>query len=144
MTRRHVLVPAGVLLAVVMGFLVWGNLTENVVYYLTPSEALDQRAGQQPGYRFRLGGLVEEDGMEETGMKETGEEVRFRVGDGAVSVDVVHTGAVPQLFRSGIGVVVEGAWDGDLFRSDTLLINHDEQYRALDGEGTYEVPTGPS
>lgn len=139
MTRRHVLVPAGVLLAVVIGFLVWGNLTENVVYYLTPSEALDRRAGQQPGYRFRLGGLVEEDGMEEAG-----EEVRFLVGDGAVSVTVIHTGAVPQLFRSGIGVVVEGAWDGDLFRSDTLLINHDEQYRAVDGEGTYEVPTGPS
>ena len=138
MTPRHVLVPAGALLAVVIGFLVWGNLTENVVYYLTPSEAVDQRAGQQPGYRFRLGGLVEEDGM-----VETTEEVRFLVGDGAVSITVVHQGAVPQLFRSGIGVVVEGAWDGDLFRSDTLLINHDEQYRAVDGEGTYEVPAGP-
>lgn len=139
MSRRHVLIPAGVLLAIVVGFLVWGGLTENVVYYLTPSEAVDQRAGQEPGSRFRLGGLVEADWMTET---EDG--VLFMVGDGAVSIPVEHAGAVPQLFRPGIGVVVEGAWEGDLFRSDTLLINHDEQYRALDGEGTYQVPTGGS
>ena len=136
MNRRHVLIPAGALLAIVIGFLVWGGLTGNVVYYLTPSEAIDQRADQEPGYRFRMGGLVEGDRLEET---DGG--VRFMVGDGAVSIAVVHTGAVPQLFRPGIGVVVEGAWDGDLFRSDTLLINHDEQYRAVDGEGTYQVPT---
>ena len=137
MNRRHVLIPAGALLAIVVGFLVWGDLTGNVVYYLTPSEAADQRADQEPGYRFRLGGLVEADRLEETD-----DGVRFMVGDGAVSIAVEHTGAVPQLFRTGIGVVVEGAWDGDLFRSDTLLINHDEQYRAVDGEGTYQVPTG--
>lgn len=136
MSRRHILIPAGALLAIVVGFLVWGGLTENVVYYLTPSEAIDQRAGQQPGYRFRLGGLVEADWMQGTD-----DGVHFIVGDGDVSIPVEHAGAVPQLFRSGVGVVVEGAWDGDVFRSDTLLINHDEQYRAVDGEGTYQVPT---
>ena len=136
MNRRHVLIPAGALLAIVVGFLVWGGLGDNVVYYLTPSEAVDQRAGQEPGYRFRLGGLVEADRLEVTD-----DGVRFTVGDGAASIAVEHTGAVPQLFRPGIGVVVEGAWKGDTFRSDTLLINHDEQYRAADGEGTYQVPT---
>ncbi|MDE0352062.1 MAG: cytochrome c maturation protein CcmE [bacterium] len=139
MNRRHVLIPAGALLAIVVGFLVWGGITDNVVYYLTPSEAVDQRSGQEPGYRFRLGGLVEADWLHGTD-----DGVRFMVGDGAVSIAVEHAGAVPQLFRPGIGVVVEGAWEGETFRSDTLLINHDEQYRAVDGEGTYQVPTaGP-
>lgn len=139
MSRRHVLLPAAALLAIVVGFLVWGGLAENVVYYLTPSEAADQRADQEPGYRFRLGGLVEADWMQGTD-----DGVHFIVGDGDVSIPVEHTGAVPQLFRPGIGVVVEGAWEGEVFRSDTLLINHDEQYRAVDGEGTYQVPTGGS
>ena len=139
MSRRHVLLPAAALLAIVVGFRVWGGLAENVVYYLTPSEAADQRADQEPGYRFRLGGLVEADWMQGTD-----DGVHFIVGDGDVSIPVEHTGAVPQLFRPGIGVVVEGAWEGEVFRSDTLLINHDEQYRAVDGEGTYQVPTGGS
>ena len=137
MTHRRFVLPTLALLAVVIGYLVWGNLTDNLVYYLTPSEAVEQRADYPPGERFRLGGLVEEGGIEET---EDG--IRFMVGDGAESITVVHSGTPPQLFRDGIGVVVEGAWEGDRFHSDVLLIRHDEQYRSPDGEGAYEVPTG--
>lgn len=136
MTRRRIVLPALVLLAAVIGGLVWINLGENLVYYLTPSEALEQQGGQAAG-RFRLGGLVEEGSVEETPGG-----IRFAVGDGAASITVVHTGAPPQLFRAGIGVVVEGAWEGASFHSDVLLINHDEQYRAPAGEGAYEVPAG--
>ena len=139
MTRRQIVLPALVLLAAVIVLLVWNNLGNNLVYYLTPSEALEQRGGPEAGGRFRLGGQVEEGGIEET---EDG--VRFAVGDGAASITVVHTGAPPQLFREGIGVVVEGAWEGGRFHSDVLLIDHDEQYRAPDGEGAYEVPAGPA
>ena len=137
MSRRTFALAALALLAVVIGYLVWGNLTDNLVYYVTPSEAVEQRGQRPDGDRFRLGGLVEEDGLEETAGG-----VRFVVGDGATSITVEHTGTPPQLFRPGIGVVVEGTWEGDRFRSDTLLIHHDEQYRAPDGEGAYEVPTG--
>ena len=48
-------------------------------------------------------------------MEETAGGVRFVVGDGASSITVDHTGTPPQLFRSGIGVVVEGTWEGDRF-----------------------------
>lgn len=135
-TRRFVL-PALALLALVIGYFVWEDLSDNVIYYLTPSEAVEQRADYPPGERFRLGGLVEGEGIAET---DGG--VRFVVGDGATSVTVLYAGTPPQLFREGIGVVVEGVWEGTRFRSDLLMIHHDEQYRAPDGEGTYEVPTG--
>ena len=137
MRHRRIVLPALALLAVVIGVLVFGGLGGDLVYYLTPSEAVEERADRPAGERFRLGGLVEEGGIEETA-----DGVRFAVGDGAASITVVHTGAPPQMFRAGIGVVVEGAWEGDLFRSDLLLIRHDEQYRAPDGEGAYEVPAG--
>ncbi len=138
MTTRHIVLPALGLLATALGWLVWNNLSDNLVYYLTPSEAVEQRADYPSGERFRLGGLVEEGGT-----AETGGEVRFLVGDGANTVTVLYAGTPPQLFREGIGVVVEGAWDGDHFRSDVLMVHHDEQYRAVDGSsGAYEVPTG--
>lgn len=134
MTRRRIVLAALALLATVIGYLVWGNLSDNLVYYLTPSEAVEQRA-DYAGERFRLGGLVEEDRIEET---EFG--VRFMLGDGATSILIDHAGAPPQLFRAGVGVVVEGAWEGQRFRSDVLIVNHDEQYRSPDGDGAYEVP----
>ncbi len=137
MTNRRLAVAALAGAAIVISILVWGNLRDNLVYYLTPTEAVDQRSEYGSGERFRLGGLVEAEGIEETES-----EVRFAVGDGATSVVVVHSGAPPQLFRDGVGVVVEGAWQGDRFHSDVMIINHDEQYRAPDGEGVYEVPTG--
>lgn len=139
MSNRRLVLPALALLAIVISYLVWNNLSENLVYYLTPSEAVEKRAEYPPGERFRLGGLVEPDGIAET---DGG--VRFAVGDGATSVTVLYAGSPPQLFREGIGVVVEGSWEEDRFYADTLLIHHDEQYRAPAGEGAYEVPTGNS
>lgn len=136
MIHRRSVLPALALLAVVIGYLVWDNLSDNVIYYLTPSEAVERRADYPSGERFRLGGLVEEEGITVTGGG-----VRFLVGDGATSVAVLYAGTPPQLFREGVGVVVEGAWEGDRFHSDVLMIHHDEQYRAPDGEGAYEIPT---
>ena len=135
MIRRRIVLTALTVLAIVIGYLVWGNLADNLVYYLTPSEAVEQRDDYESGERFRLGGLVEEDGIEETGNG-----VRFVLGDGATTIGIDHTGTPPQLFRAGVGVVVEGAWDGERFHSDVLIVNHDEQYRSPDGEGAYEVP----
>ena len=60
------------------------------------------------------------------------------------TISVAHTGAPQQLFQEGIGVVITGTWDGDLFRSDEMMVKHDEQYRTDDGS-VYEpgeYPTG--
>jgi cytochrome c-type biogenesis protein CcmE len=77
---------------------------------------------------MRLGGQVVAGSV-----AETADGVDFLVTDGNTSVAVIHTGAPQQLFQEGIGVVVEGAWDGERFRSDTMIIKHDEQYRTEDG-----------
>lgn len=56
----------------------------------------------------------------------------FTVEDCDTDVTVIHTGVPPQLFQEGIGVVVEGTWDGTVFESETMLVKHDEQYRSDD------------
>lgn len=110
---------------VLAGFLVFGNLNQNLVYYLTPSEAIAKKADFSGGERFRLGGLVEDGSV-----VRTADGVRFTLVDDRGAVTVVHAGAPAQLFASGIGVVVEGSWQGNAFSSDTMIIKHDENYRA--------------
>jgi cytochrome c-type biogenesis protein CcmE len=126
--RRYAwfLVPAVGLAVVLTGFLVY-TLGDDLVYYRTPSEIAD---GPDDG-RLRLGGQVLGGSI-----VDRGEIVEFTVTDGHEAIIVEHRGTPQQLFREGIGVVVEGEWDGSVFRSDTMIIKHDEQYRTEDG-GVY-------
>ena len=55
--------------------------------------------------------------------------VAFDVSDGRATVPVTYKGILPDLFREGQGVVAEGALDpGGIFRADTVLAKHDENY----------------
>lgn len=129
MRRYRLLAVSGVgLVAVLAGLLFFGNLNDNLVYYLTPDEAIGKKAEFTDGRRFQLGGLVEPDSVTRT---DSG--LRFVVAAGTEpdgpSVRVLHQGSPAQLFQSGIGVVLEGAWRGDEFVSDTMKVKHDENYR---------------
>ncbi len=125
--------PAVGLVLVLVGFLGYGLLNDSLVYFKTPTELVADTADDG---RLRLGGQV----MAGTVVQEEGA-VTFEVGDGQTAVAVRHEGAPSQLFNEGIGVVVEGNWDGQVFYSDTMLIKHDEQYRTEDG-GTYKPGAG--
>jgi cytochrome c-type biogenesis protein CcmE len=99
---------------------------DSLAFFRTPSEL----AAEPPpaGQALRLGGLVEEGSF-----TREGEEARFKVTDLAASVPVRYVGALPDLFREGQGVVVEGRVEGDLavggwFRADSVLAKHDERY----------------
>ncbi len=132
---RAFLIPAAGLLAVLIGFLV-ANIQENLVYYREPNEIVaDPELAADD--RFRLGGQVVPGSI-----SEDGETVTFSVTDGKQTVAVLHRGAPQQLFRAGIGVVVEGTWNGTLFTSDSMIIKHDEQYRTEDG-GVYTPENRP-
>lgn len=124
------LVPTG-LIVVVLVFLIV-TLTSNLVYFKTPTEISQEAV--DPASRLRLGGQV----ASGTVVDASGG-VTFAVTDGRIAVNVVHSGAPQDLFREGIGVVLEGSWDGTTFHSDTMLIKHDEQYRTE--EDTYTPPS---
>ena len=127
--RRYRLLALAVLgvAAVLLGVLFVGNINGNLVYYLTPTEALAQKSDFPDGRRFQLGGLVEDGSV-----RSTPDGLRFVVesgtGSGAATVPVAYDGSPAQLFRAGIGVVLEGAWDGDTFVADTMMVKHDENY----------------
>lgn len=109
-----------------LAFLALGDLGNNLVYYWSPSELVAQKAKAEQGAIVRLGGMVEPGTVQQTG-----DTLTFKVTDGAASVSVASTGVPPQMFREGIGVVVEGtlAKDGT-FHCDRLMVKHDNEYKA--------------
>ena len=120
MTRYLKFVIPALLLAGVLVVLMV-NLSSALVYFNTPSEVLAREASDE---RLRLGGrVVPGSVIEGEGV------VEFAAEDCDAAVVVAHTGVPPQLFQEGIGVVVEGTWDGAVFSSDTMLVKHDEQYQ---------------
>ena len=55
--------------------------------------------------------------------------MRFEVTDGNKAIPVTYSGALPDLFREGQGVIAEGKMDGaGTFEADTILAKHDENY----------------
>ena len=115
-----------VLLVLIAGSLAWVGtqaLSGSLVYYVTPTELLEQQP--PPGERLRLGGQVLPGSVHDASGG-----VDFVVTDGTTRMTVVHTGATPALFQTGVGVVVEGTYGPDgAFHSDTMLVKHGEQYR---------------
>lgn len=127
--KRYRLLAVSVLgvAVVLLGVLFFGNLNGNLVYFLTPEEAIAQQAQFPDGRRFQIGGLVEEGSV-----VRTSDGMRFVLisgtGPEAAAVTVSYTGAPSQLFQPGIGVVLEGTWVGSVFVADTMIIKHDENY----------------
>jgi cytochrome c-type biogenesis protein CcmE len=111
-----------VCLAVVVLALGWvaiRGLTGNFVYYLTPTDIVaDHKA--QAGQRIRLGGYVVPGSVHHRGSV-----LMFIVTDRTYSMQVSDTGPVPELFKAGQGVVLEGVLGANgRFYADTTLVQH--------------------
>ena len=109
--------------ATVVIFFILKSLEENVVYFFSPSEIYDK-----PNITFnekiRIGGLVKEDSIIK---KQTS--IKFIITDLKREIIVSYSGAVPNLFSEGKGVVAEGKLkDKKYFIADEILAKHDENY----------------
>lgn len=125
--RRTVVIVLSLAVAVaVLGYLAFGGIGENLVYYWSPTELLD--AGDRAvGASIRLGGLVAVDSI----AREAGSGLTFFVTDGSNTVQVHSQAVPPAMFREGIGVVVEGTMtEGGTFETQRLMVKHDNEYQA--------------
>ena len=124
--RRLVLVVAGLALLGGAAALALSAFEDSVVFFYTPTELAERPVGE--GRRLRIGGLVEEGSVRRQGLA-----VAFVVTDLMNAVPVTYTGVLPDLFREGQGVVVEGALgEGGVFVASEVLAKHDETYMPKD------------
>jgi cytochrome c-type biogenesis protein CcmE len=125
--RKAALMVAVVVIVAAFGFLLYGGIDKNVVFFLTPQELLS-RGTSAYDVPIRLGGLVQPGSVQWNAEKL---ELRFVVMDsGGQSVNVHSTGAPPQMFRDGMGVVVEGRYHrSGVFESTNLMVKHSNEYR---------------
>ncbi len=103
-------------------FLILKSLEENVVYFKSPTEI--RNLTEIDKKRIRIGGMVKKESilMDEKKMN-------FVVTDFKNEINVIYSGAIPNLFAEGKGVVAEGYLkDRNLFLATKILAKHDENY----------------
>ena len=122
--KRLLVVLLGLGMVGIASALVLFAFNDNLVFFMSPSDLASKGAPETR--RLRLGGLVETGSVARQG---DGRTIDFRVTDGNSAVPVVFSGVLPDLFREGQGVVVEGALaKNGVFKADTVLAKHDERY----------------
>ena len=103
-------------------FLVLQSLKENVIYFQSPSEI--KPLIELNKKKIRVGGMVKEQSV-----FINSDEVNFIITDFKNEINVVYSGAVPNLFAVGKGVVAEGFLkDKNYFTATKILAKHDENY----------------
>jgi cytochrome c-type biogenesis protein CcmE len=105
----------------------FGGIGSNLVYYWGPSQ-VQAAGGKAVHAAIRLGGMVAAGSI----VRGRGpSELEFDVVDAGARIHVRSHGVPPQLFREGIGVVVEGTMTAQgTFEGDRLLVSHSNEYRA--------------
>ena len=92
------LVITSVILSV---YLVLKSLEENVVYFVSPTEI--KNLAELDKKKVRVGGMVKEGSIQTSS-----NQISFIITDFKHEINVSFSGAVPNLFAEGKGVVAEG------------------------------------
>lgn len=113
-----------------VGYLLFSGFSQNSVYFLNVSEAL--ATPKEKLQSVRLFGTVAAEGV--THLTE-GPGVRFRLEDKEKpqqTLWVLYKGAVPDTFKPGVEVIVEGGLPagGDTFNARTLMTKCPSKYQS--------------
>ncbi len=119
---RFLFVSTILLILILTVFLVLKSLEENVVYFQSPSEI--KSLTELTNNKIRVGGMVKKNSI-----SMNSDEVNFIITDFKNEINVTYSGAVPNLFEEGKGVVAEGVLkDRNFFSATKILAKHDENY----------------
>ena len=120
-----------------VGYMVWAGLSENTVYFLNVSEALD--IPHQELKAARLFGTVADSDITRPA---NGLGVRFRLRDAespSTMLWVDYAGVVPDTFKPGAEVIVEGGMKGGDFLAKSLMTKCPSKYQKENREAPAKV-----
>ena len=108
--------------SILIVFLVFKSLEENVVYFKSPTEI--KNLTELTAKKIRVGGMVKKKSI-----NVNQSEVNFVITDFKNELIVNYSGSVPNLFEEGKGVVAEGFLkDRNFLTAVKILAKHDENY----------------
>jgi cytochrome c-type biogenesis protein CcmE len=109
-------------LGVAVGLVMYA-LSQNINLFFTPTQIAGGHAPE--AQMIRVGGMVAEGTVNRN---PESLEVAFDVTDFDHNVRVTYSGILPDLFREGQGVVVQGRVQQGTFQATEVLAKHDENY----------------
>lgn len=108
---------AGIAILGAVIYLVYANTQTNAVYYMTVPEL--KHCTICTTQAVRVAGVVQAGSVVRN---DSNDLIKFVISDGNQSLPVTYSGVVPDIFRPGIQVVVEGHYTGQgPFQAQTLL-----------------------
>ncbi len=117
---------AGIAILGAVIYLVVSNTQANAVYYMTVSELKSCKTCITQD--VRVAGVVQPGSIVRNDAQQT---ISFVITQGSQQLPVTYTGVVPDIFRPGITVVVEGYYTGSgPFRAQTLLAKCPSKFQA--------------
>lgn len=129
MSRTNRKILAAVVVFILAGaYLAYSGARSSMAYYLTVGELLD-RAGTVRDSDVRLSGTVAAGTI---ARDPVGGTLAFQVTDGARRLPVRYRGVVPDAFKDGAEVVVEGRFDGHAFTAARLFAKCPSKFETAD------------
>ena len=114
--------------------LILNTFSSNIVFFHSPTDIKDGKA--PVNQTFRLGGMVKANSVKHN---KDGLQVSFSVTDTIKDIDVTYKGILPDLFREGQGVVVQGKLQTTgIFKAEQVLAKHDENYMPPEAKAALE------
>ena len=107
---------------VLIAFLIFKSLEENVVYFKSPTDV--KNLPELNLKKIRVGGMVKKDSIQTFD-----NQIKFIITDFKNELFVSFNGSLPNLFEEGKGIVAEGFLkDRNFLTAVKILAKHDENY----------------
>ena len=128
-SRHKRLIAGSAIVLAILAYMIYAGMKGATLYYMTVSELVAKGNG------------VYEKGVRVSGDVEAGSvkwdartlQLRFVMTDGSERVDVAYQGGLPDTFREGSPVVVEGTYTGGTFQATVLLAKCPSKYGPAPG-----------
>ena len=119
-------VIGGVAILAAVIYLIFANTQASAVYYMTVSEL--KHCTTCTTQSVRVAGIVQQGSIVRDDQKQL---MNFVITQGGEALPVTYNGVVPDIFRPGIEVVVEGHYTGQgPFQAQTLLAKCPSKFQA--------------
>ena len=111
-----------IIVSILSVFLILKSLDDNVLYFQSPSEIKNLSSLNEK--KIRVGGMVKKNSI-----LINAQNINFVITDFKNEINVIYSGAIPNLFEEEKGVVAEGYLkDKNFFLATKILAKDDENY----------------